>query len=767
MTSCMRRVVRPGQNRRQFRQPWIGLLCVLPLLMVAGVSVGAEAPRALGPGTLPSDVRLGPLRDLDGYFPFAPAASVDAWQTRAAQLRQQMFVALGLWPLPSRTPLNPVIHGRVEQEGYTIEKVYFESMPGFFVTGSLYRPRDKQGKCPAVLCPHGHWANGRFYDCGRDEVRKQIVQGAERFEDAGRSPLQSRCVQLARMGCVVFHWDMIGNADSQQLSQELIHGFAKQRPEMNRPEGWGLFSPQAESHLQSAMGLQAWDSIRALDFVTSLPDVDPGRIAVTGASGGGTQTFILCALDPRVHVAFPAVMVSTAMQGGCTCENACDLRIGTGNIEFAALFAPKPLGMTAADDWTKEMATKGFPELQTHYGLFNAKDQVKLVPLLHFGHNYNYVSRANMYSWLNAHLKLGWTDPIVEEDYHRLTPAELTVWDDQHPRPEGGPDFERRLLAWWTSDAASQIRSLWPRDTDSLSKYQDLVRRGLAAILRPLDTDSPSLGWQACAKQSHSGYDQILGLVTRPLTVRERIGFAPTMDVSHAQEQLPVMLLRPTSYSGRACIVVSPDGKQALLDDRGQPTEPVRRLLNEGICVCGVDLLYQGEFLPAGESLKETRSVPNTREAAAYTFGYNPTVFAERVHDIATVTAFLQQGDFKASQIDVLALPHAGHWAVAARALLGNTISRLAADTDGFRFSHVAAIHDPNFLPGGAKYDDVPGMLAAAAPAPLFLTGEGDQLPEPAAAAYRAAGAAEAAQVHPSPDAAARVNAAIDWLLQK
>ena len=86
---------------------------------------------------------------------------------------------------------------------------------------------------------------------------------------------------------------------------------------------------------------------------------------MTGASGGGTQTFILCAIDPRVQVAFPAVMVSTAMQGGCTCENACVLRVGTGNIEFAALFAPKPLGMTAANDWTKEMATKGFPELKS------------------------------------------------------------------------------------------------------------------------------------------------------------------------------------------------------------------------------------------------------------------------------------------------------------------------------------------------------------------------------------------------------------------
>ena len=101
--------------------------------------------------------------------------------------------------------------------------------------------------------------------------------------------------------------------------------------------------------------------------------MDPQRIAVTGASGGGTQTFILVAVDPRPAVAFPAVMVGTAMQGGCTCENACYLRVDTGNVEIAALFAPRPLGMTAADDWTKEIATKGLPNCSKLYALFGVR----------------------------------------------------------------------------------------------------------------------------------------------------------------------------------------------------------------------------------------------------------------------------------------------------------------------------------------------------------------------------------------------------------
>lgn len=394
---------------------------VVTLLVLCRVA-NADVPRSLPAGQLPDDVRLQPLKDLDGYFPFTPSANREAWQTRAERVRRQLLVTLGLWPAPTKTPLNAVIHGRIEREDYTVEKVYFESLPGFFVAGNLYRPKGPiDEKRPGVLCPHGHWNDGRFLDTGVDEVRKEIADGAERFEEGGRSVLQARCVGLARMGCIVLHYDMIGYADSVQITQELAHGFAKQRPDMNTAENWGLFSPQAEAHYQSVMGLQTWDSIRALDFLLAQPGVDAERIGVTGASGGGTQTFILCALDPRPTVAFPAVMVSTAMQGGCTCENACGLRVNTGNVEIAGLFAPKPQGMTAANDWTKEMAAKGFPELKQHYTLLGAPDNVMLKAAVHFGHNYNAVSRTAMYAWMNRHFKLGLTEPIVERDYHRLS----------------------------------------------------------------------------------------------------------------------------------------------------------------------------------------------------------------------------------------------------------------------------------------------------------------------------------------------------------
>ena len=141
-------------------------------------------------------------------------------------------------------------------------------------------------------------------------------------------------------------------------------------------------------------------------------------------------------VDPRVKLSFPAVMVSTAMQGGCTCENASLLRVGTGNVEFAALFAPKPQGMTTANDWTKEMATKGFPELKEHYKALGAPDNVMLHRGEHFPHNYNAVSRSAFYGWLNRHFRLGQKEPVLERDFAPLTRAQLTVWDAAHPAPK-------------------------------------------------------------------------------------------------------------------------------------------------------------------------------------------------------------------------------------------------------------------------------------------------------------------------------------------
>jgi dienelactone hydrolase len=598
--------------------------------------------------------------------------------------------------MPTKTPLNAVIHGRIDRGEYTVEKGYFESAPGFFVTGNLYRPAKVNGKAPGVLFAHGHWKDARLSEAGDAELLREISTGEERFEEGGRSRFQSMCVQLARMGCVVWQWDMLSDSDSVQFSRELVHGFAKQRPEMNTNENWGLYSPQAEAHLQSIMGLQTLNAIRSLDFLLSLPEVDADRIAVTGASGGGTQTMILSAIDPRVKLSFPAVMVSTAMQGGCTCENACLLRVNTGNIEFAALFAPKPLGMTTANDWTKEMATKGFPELKELYKLLGAPNNVMLQRGEHFPHNYNAVARSAFYGWVNKHFKLGFKEPVIERDYQRLSKEQLTVWDTQHPAPKAAdPDFERKLLRWWHDDAQQQLAEA----AKSPERLREMAGGAMEVVIGRAFAEAGEVEWEMLQKDDGPVFVQMSGLLRN-----KTYG-----------EELPAVFIYPKQWNGTTTIWLSGEGKAGLFTSNGSLKPEAQKLVTAGATVVGVDLLYQGEFQVDGKPFLKTPRVRNTREAAPYTFGYNHAVFAQRVHDVMTTVKFIKTHERPSRRIQLACLDEAAPIAAAAAAMCGNAIDGVAVDTGAFRFGKVLEIHDPNFLPGGAKYADLPGVLKTGA----------------------------------------------------
>lgn len=726
------------------------LRCVLGIVICTGIVSAAAAAdlRVYEQGQLPDDARLQDLKDLNGYFPFDVPDGEALWEARAAELRQRVRIATGLWPMPERTPLNPVIYGKVQRDGFTVEKVYFESLPGFYVTGLLFRPEHVEGRVPGVLCPHGH--GGRLQDYGEKAMAGLIESGAERFEKSGRFPKLARCAQLARMGCVAFIFDMLGYADNVQLSRELVHGFARQRPDFEGAESWGLFSTQAEMRLQSVMGLQTWNGIRGLDFLEQLPDVDPERLAVTGGSGGGTQTILLGAIDPRPVVAFPQGMVSTSMQGGCTCENCCLLRIGTGNVELAALFAPKPLAMTAANDWTKEMMTKGYPQLQQLYAMLGVPDNVLCEPYLQFPHNYNAVTREVMYSWFNRHLGLGLEEPIVEQDYEPLTPEEYTVWDDEHPAPTGGPDFERQLTAYLAEQSDRQLAALTPTDAQSLREFRGVVGAPFRTIIGRGLPDPDDIQRTKVDKEEGTGY----------------LYFEDILRLQSRGEEFPIVSLFPTGtdWNGQVVIWVDGAGKRGMFDSAGQPRNEVLRLLDGGMAVLSADLFQQGEFLLSQAELTEQRVVANPREFAGYTFAYNDTLFARRVDDILTLISWVRNDEHAPRQLHLMGVNGGGPLVAAARAIAGDQIDRAAIDTQGFRFRDLTSYRDPNFVPGSVKYGDLPALLALSAPHALWIGGEQGTVPELVKSAYSAAG--RSAAVTSSPLQTTN-EAVVEWLLAR
>jgi hypothetical protein len=390
-------------------------------------------------------------RTLNDRFDPPRFASLDAWAPRAAYIRRHILSSAGLVPMPEKTPLRPVVFDEVTHPDYVVSKVYFESLPGFFVTGNLYRPAG-EGPFPAILSPHGHWANGRL-------------------ENTAVNSGPGRAIGLARQGFVVFTHDMIGYNDSRQLP----HTFGGRRENL-----WGL----------SLSGLQLWNSIRALDFLETLPYVRRGGFGVTGESGGGTQTFLLAAVDDRVAVAAPVNMISLHMQGGCLCENLPGLRLDTTNVEIAASIAPRPLLMVSATgDWTAETLEVEYPAVRGIYELFDAAPRVHAIRV-NAEHNYNKESREAMYAWMARWMQDAPADARrAERSFESDKLTDLLVFYGR-PLPDGAATASQITEAWIASakaQLASADRSLLADALRHVLGYGGLTPR-------PAVTKPPALG---------------------------------------------------------------------------------------------------------------------------------------------------------------------------------------------------------------------------------------------------------------------------------
>ncbi|UCH35383.1 MAG: acetylxylan esterase [Armatimonadota bacterium] len=607
-----------------------------------------------------ADARLTNVRHLDLRYHFTPYTSKRAWLTRAGDLRQRILVSTGLWPMPEKAPLNAQVFGRIEREGYTVERVYFESVPGFFVTGNLYRPRDGRAKHPGILNPHGHWGTGRLENT-----------------DAGSVP--GRCINLARQGHVAFSYDMVGYNDSNQVP----HSFGGPREEL-----WGV----------SLMGLQLWNSIRAVDFLCSLPDVDVKRIGCTGASGGGTQTFMLMAVEDRIKVAVPAVMVSAHMQGGCLCENAPGLRVDAYNVEIASLMAPRPLFLVAATgDWTRDNPTVECPDIRSIYALFGAEDRLDCVQF-DVGHNYNKDSREAMYAWMGR-----WLLGIEEQKRLREQPfevedrADLLVWSDRK-RPASALDAEG-LTEYVIERNRKRIAARMPRDRRALSAF----RREMGVALRhALMVGEPEreevLAWSA------GGVEAPRFTLQHLILGRRGVG-----------DRIPAALLIPKGARARgpAALVVHDRGRAALVDD-AKPSAGalVNALLAEGQRVLTVDCFLTGEA--AGERNRDVKHFTT----------YNRADLAERVQDILTAIACLRSRE-DVTRVDLIGVGDAGLWCMLA-AGLSQGVGAIAADAARFDTSSDEEYVNRLFCPHLRAAGDFFTAAALTAPSPLLIHNTGD-----------------------------------------
>jgi dienelactone hydrolase len=507
------------------------LVAVIAACFAAQAQIPAQDARNINPP------------NTDTHFAPKAYASLAEWQARKEFLRKQILSAAGLMPLFPKSDLHPQVFGRIEHPDYFVEKVLLETLPGYYLGGNLYRPRrpSPPNGFPGVVSPHGHWAYGRL-------------------ENTAIASVPARAITLARQGYVVFTYDMVGYNDTIQTP----HDFGDKPVE----QLWG-FGP---------LGLQLWNSIRSVDFLQSLPGVDPNRIGVTGASGGATQTLLLSAVDDRIQFSAPANMVSFIMQGGSLCENAPNLRLDTTNVEFAAMMAPRPMLMAAATgDWTRNMLTEEYPAVRAIYDLYGKGDDVEAT-LLDAPHNYNQANREAMYAFFGKHI-------LGEKDAARLKERSFTVEKLQdllvlHNRtlPANALTFQG-LFDLWMRLAKEQSGD--PRERLSYALAADWPAR----VLDQIDGDRILLG--------------------RP----------------GKGDRIPGIWLKGANPPA---LVVHPDGAEAA-----RRTPEVARLLASGRAVLAIDAFQTGGAV-----------APRDRSVSMF-LTFNKSDDANRVQDILTALAWL------------------------------------------------------------------------------------------------------------------------------
>ena len=611
-----------------------------------------------------NDARGAASRDLNTPYTF-PNYSKEEWIIKSESLRQQVRVANGLLPEHEKSPLNAQIFDKIEHEDYSVEKVYFEAFPGFLTTGNLYRPIGKTGPFPGIINPHGHWSRGRI-------------------ENIERGSIPARCINFAKQGYIAFAYDMVGYNDS---AKQMEHRYGGDNEAL-----WGL----------SAMALQLQNGIRSIDFLESLPDIDRERIGCTGASGGGSQTFILTAVDERIKVSAPVNMISATMQGGCICENAPNLRLDASNLEIGALMAPRPLLLVSCTgDWTSKTPTVEYPAMKSIYSFFDAEDKLHQVQV-DAEHNYNLASREAVYAWFAKWL-LGVEDATsykevpyeVESDEDFLTFADRELPSHTLKQEE--------ILPAWINQSVIAIDNVKPANETEHKVIIDEMGSALKHSLGlhiPKSSDitlnEPKGAFPTSYQTSFSAQHFVIG--------RKGIG-----------DTIPSVLFRTEPLVGHdpVVVIVHPEGKEKMIDEAsGEPLPIITDLISSDRKVLTIDVFGTGEH---GE-------YERSDETGFFTT-YNRTTAALRIQDILTTLLYYStRGDV--SDVSLIGIGEAGLWGLLAAGF--TNIKNVVVDAAQFDNSADSSFLESLPIPSIRRVGEFRTAGTLIAPRNLIIHNTGD-----------------------------------------
>lgn len=324
------------------------------------------------------------------------------WEQRCEEYRRQLREMLGLDPWPAKSDLKVTVTGTIDREDFRVEKLYYQSLPGLYVTANLYLPKNVSGRVPAVL-----------YLCGHSQVKIDNVSYGN------KTHYHFHAVWFARHGyaCLVL--------DSLQLGEieGIHHGTYR----------YGMWWWNNRGYTPA--GVEAWNCVRAIDYLQTRPEVDPERIGVTGRSGGGAYSWWIAAIDPRVKVAVPVAGITDLQNhvvDGCV-EGHCDCMyfVNTYRWDYpivAALVAPRPLLIVNGDHdpiFPEDGVRRVYETARKIYRLYDAEDKIGIF-ITKAAHDDIQPIQEAAFRWIDRHL-LGKEREVYDPVEKIFTPQELKV----------------------------------------------------------------------------------------------------------------------------------------------------------------------------------------------------------------------------------------------------------------------------------------------------------------------------------------------------